>query len=112
MNPIVSMNSSTGIPLSTVTFLNACSDMSCFAGGVCATAGAILSTQKAIVANAPAGARIAGATSLLFLVVTDAFEWPALPEFLLNGIHTVFFPHVSVGRAIRSFAPEALLDLL
>src|SRR5580700_4848210 len=48
MNPIVSMNSSTGIPLSTVTFLKACSDISCFAGAVWQTAGTVFSKQRAI----------------------------------------------------------------
>src|SRR5271165_3968186 len=53
MNPIVSMNSSTGIPLSTVTFLKACSDISCFAGSAWPAAGAVFSRQRAMVAMAP-----------------------------------------------------------
>src|ERR1700727_2108779 len=111
MNPIVSMNSSTGIPFSTVTFLKACSDRSCFAGVVCPVAGAVFSMHTAIVASAPSAGNL-NPLLLLFVVVTHSAERPPLPELTLNRIDTVFFPHVPVGRPIRSLTPQTLLDLL
>src|SRR6185312_5668778 len=124
MKPIVSINSSTGIPLSTVTFLNACSDMTCFGGAVCAAAAAIFSIHTTIVAMAPAtggadpsfivvsrcGKNRSG--RLLLLVAAHSAQWPPFPELTLDGIDTVFFAHVPVGRSIGSLAPETLLDLL
>src|SRR5436309_1468538 len=48
-NPIVPMNSSTGIPLSTWTFLNTCSAMGgVWAGAVCPPRNTTLSSQPAV----------------------------------------------------------------
>src|SRR5215471_15478725 len=103
MNPMVFMNSSTGMPLSTVTFLKACSDISCFAGGGCATMGATLSTQAASAVDA---------RRLLLVVPIHSVQRPALPESALDGIDAVFFPHISVRRAVLPLTPETFLDLL
>src|SRR5689334_6981471 len=53
MNPIVSMNSSTAIPLSTVTFLKACSDINCLADAACPDADPRFSSHTATTATAP-----------------------------------------------------------
>jgi hypothetical protein len=108
MNPIVSINSSTGIPLSTVTFLKACSDISGFAGTVCPAADAIFNTQTAIDAMDP------GLRLLLVVpnVPTYSPKGPSFPEMALDRIDTIFFSHVPVGRSIRPFTPETFLDLL
>src|SRR5579863_7974068 len=108
MNPIVSMNSSTGIPLSTVTFLKACSDISCFAGAVCPAAVAICSAQTAIAAQAASLRLLLGVPT----VPTYSPEGPSFPEMAFDGVDTIFFPHVPVCRPVRSLTPETLLDLL
>ena len=135
MNPIVSMNSSTGIPLSTVTFLKACSDINCLAGAVCPSAEEIFSTQTAMVAVArntdrPDPSFIVVSRFLDSLKLLDAPECGAIrlplllvvsiqspqgasfPETALNRIDTIFFPHVAVSSAVRPFTPQTLLNLL
>src|SRR5215471_10237457 len=49
---------------------------------------------------------------LLLVLPTHSVQWPSLPELVLNRIDTIFFPYVAVGRPVRPFTPETLLDLL
>src|SRR5579871_538210 len=97
MNPIVSMNSSTGIPLSTVTFLKACSDMSClpWAAGAAWPANGATFNRRTIdeITSDPS---FISALTLLRVVRTHSAEGPSFPEMVLDGIDAILFTHVTV----------------
>ena len=49
---------------------------------------------------------------LLLVLPAYSPQGPSFPETALNGIDTIFFPHIPVCGPVRPFTPEALLDLL